>query len=122
MGTTCLLTCGPIYGTYLLQQKGTGLRLAGGRILKILLGRFLAYSLFGSIAGLLGAKVTINHRPILIVIANFLCALLLVIVSILNWRDESGCSSPRYAFLTKNPMLLGIITGINLNASKIKRL
>ncbi len=113
MGTACLLTCGPIYASYLMQQGGKGYRLALRNVLGIFIGRFIGYSIFGSLAGLLGAKVAIRNRPIMMAIAYLLSASFLVITCISTRRGEDRCSLPRFMRLTKQPVLLGLVTGIN---------
>jgi|WetSurMetagenome_2_1015567.scaffolds.fasta_scaffold57775_2 sulfite exporter TauE/SafE len=113
MGTACLLTCGPIYAAYLIQQGGKGYRLALRSMLGIFIGRFIGYSIFGSLAGLIGAKVAICNRPIMMAIAYLLSAAFLVVACISTRHDEGRCSLPRLMRLTRQPVLLGLVTGIN---------
>ena len=113
MGTVCLFTCGPIYASYLMRQGGKGYGPALRNMLGIFVGRFIGYSIFGSLAGLIGTKAAIRNHPIMTVIAYLISGTFLVLTSISGRRGESGCSMPRVAKLTKQPALLGLATGIN---------
>jgi len=113
MGTACLLTCGPIYVSYLMQRSGKGFRLALKDILGILVGRFIGYSIFGSLAGLIGVKVAIRTRPVVVAVAYLLSAAFLVITCFSTWHGNARCGLPRFMRLTGQPVVLGLVTGIN---------
>ena len=60
-GLTCLASCGPVYGVYLLGEKRTGFQ-ALWVILKLNAGRFIAYALFGALIGQLGGVIPPSVR------------------------------------------------------------
>jgi sulfite exporter TauE/SafE len=113
MGTTCLVTCGPIYSSYLLQHNRSFSKgfLA---VLELSVGRLITYAAVGAIAGAIGTKATMAHRPTLGAIAYILSAAILILSTIATFRLEKLCSFSRFSAFARNPFLLGMATGINL--------
>lgn len=112
MGTTCLATCGPIYGPFMLQRaRGIGGSLRA--MLGIFGGRFVAYALFGAAAGIVGAKTALLHRPYFTIAAYGLSAALLIASAFVSVRFERSCAAARWSRAAGSPFLLGAVTGIN---------
>jgi len=113
MGTTCLATCGPIYAPYLMESN-RGLNRSLVAVLEMSAGRFLAYGLFGLIAGHFGAKLAIAHRPYFTAVAYVLLSLLLISSAFVTYRSEKLCAVGRWSRYVHRPFVLGVVTGINL--------
>jgi sulfite exporter TauE/SafE len=113
MGTTCLATCGPIYAPYLMEYN-RGLNRSLLAVLEMSAGRFLAYGIFGLVAGYFGTKIAIAHRPIFTAVAYFLLSALLISSAIVTFRTEKLCAVNRWSKYVHRPFVLGIVTGINL--------
>jgi sulfite exporter TauE/SafE len=112
MGTTCLATCGPIYAPFLLQrQRGIGGSVRA--LLGLFAGRFVTYAAFGIVAGFIGAKATILHRPMFRSSAYIIAAALLIVSTVININFEKRCVVSRWSRFIYNPFMLGAITGIN---------
>lgn len=112
MGTTCVATCGPIYGPFLLQRQ----RSVGGSfraLMGIFAGRFVTYAAFGMVAGLIGAKATILHRPMFRFSAYLIAAALLIVSTVININFEKRCAVSRWSRFIYNPFILGAVTGLN---------
>jgi hypothetical protein len=65
-------------------------------VLEMSAGWFLAYGLFGLVAGHFGAKIAITHRPYLTAVAYFLLSALLISSAIVTFRYEKMCAFSRW--------------------------
>jgi sulfite exporter TauE/SafE len=81
--------------------------------MRLFAGRFVAYAIFGAVAGVLGAKIVVLHRPLFTILAHLLSGAFLLLSAILNFNLEKGCAAGRWVKSANNPFLLGVITGIN---------
>jgi sulfite exporter TauE/SafE len=111
-GHLCLATCGPIYAPFLLERK---LSWKGSFItlVKISIGRFATYVLFGIGAGFLGRQISEVNRSYFTAIAYCLFSTLLFLSAFRANQKEKGCVLPGWSRFADNPFLLGIATGIN---------
>jgi sulfite exporter TauE/SafE len=112
-GTACLASCGPIYATYLLSERRTGLQ-SLWVILKLNAGRFLAYALFGAIVGYLGGAVPVSIRVPLALSGYILFSLYLLLSVIRVRKTCSGCNTGRFLKITRSSFLLGVLTGFSI--------
>lgn len=112
VGTTCLVSCGPIYAPYLMQNKRS-LEKSILDVLEISLGRFVTYAIIGGLAGIVGAKLVLLHRPIFSAAAHICLSIFLIVSAFITMGVEKQCSFSKYANFIKRPLLLGIFTGIN---------
>lgn len=111
-GTTCLSTCVPIYLPYLLSEKRTN-KQSFLIILRITVGRFFSYVAFGAAFGFVGSKIPIGSRLIFTSIAYILLSMYLVIMAFRVRRHNKNCTTIKWMKFTKNPFLLGVLTGIS---------
>ncbi len=112
-GHICLATCGPIYSSFLMQQNNT-LSSYFRATLEISIGRFITYLLVGAIAGLVGSQFPVEYRDYLTVTAYLLFSTFLIITVFRTRKCEGGCKLPAWNRFTDYPILLGIVTGINV--------
>jgi len=112
IGTTCIVTCTPIYIPYLLVEERKQLRnfLV---ILEISAGRFISYAIFGAVVGFLGTQIPDNIRILFTCIAYILFSIFLIGTVL---RVEKHCKKPlmsKLVNITKSPFYLGLLTGIS---------
>ncbi len=113
-GHLCVATCGPVYAPFLMMNDQGGVKGSLIRVLQISVGRFLAYGLFGFAAGALGREIGgVNRTWFTIVSFILLSILLLNSVFVVQKKKHSACAVTRWGKIVTNPLLLGIITGIN---------
>ncbi|MBN1434552.1 sulfite exporter TauE/SafE family protein [Candidatus Fermentibacterales bacterium] len=112
-GTACLATCGPVYFSYLLSEKRSGAE-SVRVILLLSAGRFVSYALFGAGLGLIGGYLTRSARLVLSSSGYILFSLFLVLSVVRISKSCSGCESSGLLRLTRNPLLLGLLTGFSL--------
>lgn len=111
-GHLCLATCGPIYLPFLMQ-RGTDWRHSFFNLIKISVGRFITYTLFGIVAGIVGREIGDINRSWFTNIAYVLFSVILFISAFRTHRREKNCLVSRWGRFADSPLLLGIITGIN---------
>lgn len=112
-GTTCLAMCGPVYAPYLMQyERSLPKNLLA--ILELSAGRFISYLAIGAIAGQLGRYVYFEEKGILSAAAYSLCSVFLLITAFRTYRRDCHCHSGRWANIIDRPLVLGVLTGINL--------
>lgn len=111
-GLTCLSTCSPIYSTFLMQRS-LNLRQSVVAVLKISVGRFLMYILFGAVAGLLGKNIAAINRSWFTATAYILFSIFLFSSAFRTHKREKGCQFSKWSNFADSPFLLGIVTGIN---------
>jgi sulfite exporter TauE/SafE len=113
-GHLCVATCGPIYAPFLMQKNQGGLKGSLLSVLKISAGRFIAYGLFGLVAGAIGQEVSGVNRT-WFTIVSFLLLSVMLLNSAFNARkkNHATCGVTRWGKVVSNPLLLGIVTGIN---------
>ncbi len=111
-GTTCLITCSPIYLPYLISEdRKLGKSLLA--VLEISAGRFISYLAFGAIAGYTGAQIASVNRELFTSIAYILLSAYLVLSAVRTNKKTKSCHVPKMAKFTKSGFILGILTGIN---------
>lgn len=111
-GLTCLTTCSSIYIPFLISQKRS-IWNSSLKVLEISLGRFLAYVLFGAVAGFTGSKISHFNREIFTASSYILISIYLIISAYRTHKHTHKCAVPKFAKFTQSGFLLGIITGIN---------
>ncbi|MCK5035311.1 MAG: sulfite exporter TauE/SafE family protein [Candidatus Sabulitectum sp.] len=112
-GISCLASCGPIYLTYLLSEKRTP-KESFLTVVMLNLGRFVSYAAFGAIMGLIGGSIP-NSVRIPLTFSGYILFSVYLIVSVVRVNKTcSGCNIPKWAKLTKSPILLGILTGFTV--------
>lgn len=111
-GSTCLVTCTPIYLPYLLAEE-RNLKKSLLAVLEISAGRFFSYLAFGALAGFAGTQITSINRTLFTSIAYILLSIYLVLSVVRTHRKSKKCHVPKAVMLTKSAFILGILTGIN---------
>ena len=112
-GTTCLATCGPVYAPYLMQY-GRSLPKSLLAVLELSAGRFLSYLVTGAAAGLLGRQVDFEAKGLLTAAAYTLCSVFLLVTAFRTYRRDQCCRTGRWAGIIDRPLVLGVLTGINI--------
>ncbi len=112
-GTACLASCGPIYASYIMAEKRTGLQPLWV-ILKLNGGRFIAYATFGAIVGMLGGAIPVTVRIPLALIGYILFSLYLLLSVVRVRKTCTGCNTGKVLKITRSPFLLGILTGFSV--------
>lgn len=112
-GHICLATCGPVYSSFLMQQNSSLARYFWAT-LEISAGRFITYLLVGALAGLVGSQFSIEHKEYFTIAAYLLFSAFLLISVFRTRKCEGGCALPKWNRFTEYPILLGIVTGINV--------
>ncbi|HUI92715.1 MAG TPA: sulfite exporter TauE/SafE family protein [Chitinivibrionales bacterium] len=112
-GTTCLATCGPVYAPYLMQYDRT-LAKSLLVILELSAGRFFSYIVVGASAGLLGRQIHFEGKGLITAAGYFLFSVFLLATAFRTYRRDQNCSMGRWAGIIDRPLVLGILTGINI--------
>ncbi len=112
-GHICLATCGPVYSSFLMQQNSSIARYFWAT-LEISAGRFITYLLVGALAGLVGSQFSIEHKEYFTIAAYLLFSTFLLTSVFKTQKCERGCNLPKWYKFTEYPILLGIVTGINV--------
>ncbi|HEX2958987.1 MAG TPA: sulfite exporter TauE/SafE family protein [Chitinispirillaceae bacterium] len=112
-GHICLATCGPVYSSFLMQQNSSHLRYIWATV-EISVGRFITYLLVGALAGLVGSQFSIEHKEYFTIAAYLLFSAFLLITVFRTGKCDSGCKLPAWNRFADYPILLGIVTGINV--------
>jgi sulfite exporter TauE/SafE len=112
-GTTCLATCGPVYAPYLMQYDRT-LPKSLLAILELSAGRFISYLVVGAAAGLLGRQVHFEGKGLITAAGYCLFSVFLLVTAFRTYRHDQNCRIGRWAGITDRPLVLGILTGINI--------
>jgi len=115
LGTTCLVTCAPVYGSLILSKENnvsTGVK----TVFLISAGRFLSYALFGLLTGYAGTLIgDLPEKETVIAVSYFLVAAYLTYSALIQNRMEKGCCAPsRITKIAGNPFLIGVLTGISI--------
>ncbi len=115
LGTTCLVTCAPVYGSLILSKENnvsTGVK----TVFLISAGRFLSYALFGLLTGYAGTLIgDLPEKETVIAVSYFLVATYLTYSALIQNRMEKGCCAPsRLTKIAGNPFLIGVLTGISI--------
>ncbi len=111
-GHLCLFTCGFIYSPYLMQ-RGANWSQSLINLLKISIGRFITYTLFGIGAGIVGREIGQLNRSWFTAVAYVLLSIVLFISAFRTHQREKGCIASRWGRFADSPFLLGVVTGIN---------
>jgi sulfite exporter TauE/SafE len=112
-GTTCLATCGPVYAPYLMQY-GRSLPKSLLAILELSAGRFFSYLVVGAAAGLLGRQVHFEGKGLITAAGYSLFSVFLLVTAFRTYRRDCCCPTGRWAGIIDRPLVLGILTGINI--------
>ncbi len=113
-GHLCVATCGPVYAPFLMMKDQGGIKGSLLQVLQISVGRFAAYGLFGFAAGAFGREISGVNRTWFTIISFILLSILLLnSVFAVKKKQHSTCAVTRWGKIVTNPLLLGIITGIN---------
>ncbi|HRY83294.1 MAG TPA: sulfite exporter TauE/SafE family protein, partial [Candidatus Cloacimonadota bacterium] len=111
-GTVCFISCAPIYLPWLLAEKKS-VWLSLLKLMEISAGRFIAYILFGALAGYFGGKIEPVSRNLFTGISYILLSIFLLLNVFRTHREGKTCKVPKWAVLTKSAFLLGLFTGVN---------
>lgn len=112
-GTTCLATCGPVYAPYLMQYDRT-LPKSLLAIIELSAGRFISYLAVGAAAGLLGRQVHFEGKGLITAAGYFLFSVFLLVTVFRTYQRDRCCRTGRWAGIIDRPLVLGILTGINI--------
>jgi len=112
-GVSCLASCGPVYAAYLLGEKRRGMQ-ALWVILLLNAGRFIAYTLFGSLFGALGDSLPATIRTPVAYSGYILFSVYMFTSVIRTSKSCTGCHTGKFLNITKSPFLLGILTGFSI--------
>lgn len=111
-GTVCFVTCAPIYLPWLLaERKSVWLSLL--KLMEISAGRFIAYILFGALAGYFGGRLEPVSRNLFTGISYILLSIFLLLNVFRTHREGKTCKVPKWAVMSKSAFLLGLFTGVN---------
>lgn len=109
---TCLVTCGPIYAPYILQNEDRNLWKSFLIVMEISLGRFITYALFGAAAGFVGTQLTASVKTLFTGYSYILLSLFLLIYTFRQNRKKK-CPVKKWHKFTEYPIILGLVTGIS---------
>jgi sulfite exporter TauE/SafE len=112
-GHICMATCGPVYAPFLMSYMRTPVRYITA-VLELSLGRFITYILIGAIAGIFGRQVSDLERDYFTIAAYLLFSAFLIISALRSKGCEGKCATSRWDRFSERPILLGILTGINI--------
>jgi sulfite exporter TauE/SafE len=112
-GTACLASCGPVYCTYLLSEKRSGLQ-SLWVVLTLNAGRFVAYAAFGAAMGLLGGAIPPGLRGPLASAGYLLFSAYLVLSVVRVAKSCGGCRTSKLLNMTRSPLILGLLTGFSI--------
>jgi len=111
-GTVCFVTCAPIYLPWLMSEKKSLWR-SLGKLMEISAGRFIAYILFGALAGYFGGKLEPVSRSLFTGISYILLSIFLLLNVFRTHREGKKCKVPKWAVMSRSAFLLGLFTGVN---------
>ena len=113
LGGTCLLTCGPVYAPYMMMRQLNPLKSILS-ILEISLGRLIAYAAVGALIGWLGLQIDGEQKRVIVAIGYALVAVMLFQSAFQTNKREKGCAVTKVSKFADRPILIGLVTGINL--------
>lgn len=115
-GPYCLGACAPFLVPYMLAEGRTSWRGNARIIVEFMAGRFVAYALFGALAGWVGALLRPHVTARMTGIALGVTATIMVVYalnqSLPRWRICGTFISPTWG--RRMPFLLGFLIGINV--------
>lgn len=111
-GTVCFLTCAPIYLPWLMSEKKSIWR-SLGKLMEISAGRFVAYILFGALAGYFGGQMEPISRNLFTGVSYILLTVFLLLNVFRTHREGKSCKVPKWAVMSRSAFLLGLFTGVN---------
>jgi len=112
-GTACLASCGPVYGAYLMSETRKGLQ-SLWVLLLLNAGRFFAYAAFGAIMGMFGGTMPASVRVPLAFTGYLLFSAYMLLSVVRIKKNCSGCQTGRFLKITRNPFVLGALTGLSI--------
>lgn len=83
------------------------------KLMEISAGRFVAYILFGALAGYFGSNIEPLSRDVFTGVSYILLSVFLLLNVFRTHREGKSCRMPRWAAMSKSAFLLGLFTGIN---------
>jgi len=96
-----------------MGERRTGLQ-SLNVILKLNGGRFISYAIFGALVGLLGGVIPVTVR-IPVTYTGYILFALYLLLSVVRVRKTcTGCHTGKVLKVTRNPFLLGILTGFSI--------
>ncbi len=111
-GTVCFVTCAPIYLPWMMaEQRNIWKSLL--RLMEISAGRFVAYILFGALAGYFGSNIEPLSRDLFTGVSYILLSVFLLLNVFRTHREGKSCRIPGVVTVSKSAFLLGLFTGIN---------
>lgn len=115
-GPYCLGACAPFMVPYLFASGGRGWRDNLSILGKFLLGRFLAYLLFGAVVGWIGGMVRPHLTQQLSQLALGITAALMIVYAAANSAPHWGPCAwiARRLPAVRMPVVLGLLIGINV--------
>ncbi len=122
-GVYCFSQCGIVLVPYIFSEENTKIKDNSIAVFKFLLGRFFAYLLIGALIGFLGQTVNDGFLTIpesilgKIVGVSYITLSLLLILNATSHLKKNGnyCRKyNRYKTYLHLPVILGLITGINV--------
>jgi sulfite exporter TauE/SafE len=112
-GTTCLATCGPVYAPYLMQYDRS-LPKSLLVVLELSAGRFISYLIVGAAAGLLGRQIDFQEKGLITAAGYSLFSVFLLVTTFRTHQRDQCCPTGRWVGIIDRPLVLGILTGINI--------
>ncbi|MBN1130023.1 MAG: sulfite exporter TauE/SafE family protein [Chitinispirillaceae bacterium] len=112
-GPVCLATCGPVYAPFLMVKNRTTLRYVT-TLLELSAGRFITYLLVGAIAGAFGRQFADLQRDYFTITAYLLFSGFLIVSALRSRGCEGNCRPSKWSRFAEWPLLLGIVTGLNV--------
>lgn len=112
-GTSCLATCGSVYAPYLMQYNRT-LPESLLAIGELSAGRFITYLIIGAVAGMVGNHVHLEEKGVLSTVGYLLFSTFMLITVFRTHKRDQCCTRARGNGIFDRPLLLGLLTGINV--------
>ncbi|MGI6393853.1 MAG: sulfite exporter TauE/SafE family protein [bacterium] len=116
LGSSCLVTCAPVFAPVILAKKG-GITSGFRTIIFISAGRFVSYAVFGFFTGYFASKIgDFPQRTTVIAVSYLLIAAYLTYFALIQNRFEKGhcLASSKLMDTSSNPFIIGILTGISI--------
>lgn len=113
LGTTCLVTCGPVLFAFILRQERS-LKDSFIVLGEILLGRFFGYAIFGAAAGFIGGMIPDSVRIPISFTSFIVLGGILIYYGINGGKYSKKCPAHGAAKYASYPLLLGFLTGLSI--------
>jgi len=117
-GIFCVGFCYPILGPLMLSKQEAGFKSSAISLANFILGRLVAYLLFGAVFGLVGGMISSlpSFRTIILPIAYLVLGILMILYGIVTYFPHwAFCRSlDKYFQDRKSSLIFGFLTGINI--------